>query len=333
MADQNFSPTPYDDVFRTLLNDCSGLIIPVINELFGESYAGDEQIVFSPDEHFQNRQDGGESKRITDTNFSIIGKTRKRYHLECESTVDYTVLVRIFEYDAQIALDQGSEVAGNKITVSFPNTAVLFLRSTEATPDEMEAAIRTPRGDVSYGVPVMKAKVYSSREIFEKKLLFLLPFHIFAYEGRFPEIEGDAGELSRLEAEYAGIAERLEGLAGKGEINEFQKRTIMDMSGRVLAHLASKHEKIRKGVGAVMSGQVLDYEAKRILNEGRREGIEEGRREGMEEGHRAGMEEGRQEGIIETLAGLVKDGLLSIQDAARRAGIPESVFARKMGAK
>ncbi len=28
--------TPYDDVFRTLLNDCSRLIIPIINEVFRE---------------------------------------------------------------------------------------------------------------------------------------------------------------------------------------------------------------------------------------------------------------------------------------------------------
>ena len=34
--------TPYDDVFRTLLNDCSSLIIPVINEMFGEHYSGQE---------------------------------------------------------------------------------------------------------------------------------------------------------------------------------------------------------------------------------------------------------------------------------------------------
>ena len=38
--------TPYDDVFRTMLNDCSSLIIPVINEIFCENYRGDEKIVF-----------------------------------------------------------------------------------------------------------------------------------------------------------------------------------------------------------------------------------------------------------------------------------------------
>ena len=38
--------TPYDDVFRTMLNDCSSLIIPVINEIFNERYCGNEKIVF-----------------------------------------------------------------------------------------------------------------------------------------------------------------------------------------------------------------------------------------------------------------------------------------------
>lgn len=65
--------TPYDDVFRTLLNDCSRLIIPVINEVFGENYTGNEQIIFSPNEHFLNKQDGNEDGRITDTNFNIVG--------------------------------------------------------------------------------------------------------------------------------------------------------------------------------------------------------------------------------------------------------------------
>ena len=51
------SNTPYDDVFRTLLNDCSSLIIPVINEVFGEKYRGDEEITFYPNEHFMQGQD------------------------------------------------------------------------------------------------------------------------------------------------------------------------------------------------------------------------------------------------------------------------------------
>ena len=36
--------TPYDDVFRTLLTDCSSLIIPVVNEIFHENYTVEETV-------------------------------------------------------------------------------------------------------------------------------------------------------------------------------------------------------------------------------------------------------------------------------------------------
>ena len=74
MGDVRITSTPYDDVFRTLLNDCSQLVIPVINEVFGENYSGKEEIIFSPNEHFLNRQGGNEEERITDSSFKIVGK-------------------------------------------------------------------------------------------------------------------------------------------------------------------------------------------------------------------------------------------------------------------
>ena len=64
----------YDGVFRTILNDCRQLVLPVINEIFHEDYMGDEKIEFSPNEHFLDQQDIADVKRITDTNFRIFGK-------------------------------------------------------------------------------------------------------------------------------------------------------------------------------------------------------------------------------------------------------------------
>lgn len=93
------SPTPYDDVARTLLNDCSSLILPVLNEIFGEHYRGNEKILFAPNEHYINRQGGAEDKRITDSSFTVIGeKEPKKYLFEAQSTADNSMLVRIFEY-------------------------------------------------------------------------------------------------------------------------------------------------------------------------------------------------------------------------------------------
>lgn len=73
--------TIYDDVYRTLTVSCSGLLLPVLNEVFGEHYTGEEYIDFSPNEHFLNRQAGEEEKRITDTSFTVYGTERKKVPL------------------------------------------------------------------------------------------------------------------------------------------------------------------------------------------------------------------------------------------------------------
>lgn len=49
--------------------------------------------------------------------------------------------------------------------------------------------------------------------------------------------------------------------------------TIIDMSNKVLEHIAKKYDAVRKGVKSVMGGKVLEYEAKTIRNEGLKEGI------------------------------------------------------------
>lgn len=66
----------YDGVFRTILNDCRQMIIPVINKVFKEDYTGNEIIEFHPNEHFIKQQDAIDQKRITNTNFIIYEKNQ-----------------------------------------------------------------------------------------------------------------------------------------------------------------------------------------------------------------------------------------------------------------
>ena len=64
--------TPYDDVFRTLLTDCTELMIPVVNEIFHTHYTGKETVCLLQNEHFIKMPDGSEQERITDSSFEII---------------------------------------------------------------------------------------------------------------------------------------------------------------------------------------------------------------------------------------------------------------------
>ena len=84
-------------------------------------------------------------------------------------------------------------------------------------------------------------------------------------------------KLNVLKRKYQSISERLEQLLKQGEIDEYTKCTILDMSQKVLEHIAAKFDNVKKGVKSVMGGQILEYEAKTILNEGRVLGQDEER--------------------------------------------------------
>ena len=273
--------TPYDDVFRTLLTDCTELMIPVVNEIFHTDYTGKETICLLQNEHFIKMPNGSEQERITDSSFEIIRKEtspelqiqRKRYHIECQSTEDGSMIIRMFEYDVQLALEN-KEMTADTLTVRFPDSAIVSLRHSKNTPEVMTVKVQTPGGRISYTVPVLKVKRYTINELFEKKLFFLIPFHIFAYEKDFKELEENKKKLKQLEAEYASIRERLEIACQMGDLNRYAKAAILDMSRKVIEHIAVKYKNVAKGVSRTMGGKVLNYEAKDILNRGRREGEE-----------------------------------------------------------
>ena len=265
--------TPYDNAYRTLLDSCPRLIIPLINEIFGENYTGQEKIVQSPNEFFI--LDEGDRKIVTDSVFTIYGDHVGHYHIECQSNSDGSMLIRMFKYDSHIAV-KCSSVFENTLTVRFPNFAVLYLRSTVNTPDTSVIQIETPGGSVSYEVRIIKIKEYSIEEIFRKNLLLLIPFHIFVFESRLEDIESDEDALLQLKSYYSSIRIELDELAAEGSISEFEKQTIIEMSNSVVDSLARKYEHVRKGVGNVMGGIILDTQAKRILNQGREEGIDIG---------------------------------------------------------
>ncbi len=88
-----------------------------------------------------------------------------------------------------------------------------------------------------------------------------------------------------------------------------------------------------------MVGKVLDYEAKRIYNQGRKEGEEEawiegwieGWKKGWEEGWREGWKMGKEQGQMETLIAMIRINRLTLQEAAKIAGVTEEVFRERAG--
>lgn len=284
MGQNNISSTPYDDVFRTVLNDCSRFVLPLLNEVFGESYDGTEKIIFASDYHFQNKQDGSEDKIITDSSFKVIkGNTEKKYHLECQSTIDNSMVLRFFEYDSQIALDDatiekivgqdGHKMSDGVLTLTFPHSAVLYLRSNKNTGDVMTLRFLTPGGEVKYDIPIIKMQKYSLQDIWEKEIYLLLPFYIFTHESNFQRYNEDDTLLRELINEFKEICIKMDELAQEGKMTELENRIIVELSKKVVDNIARKYDKITRGVDEIMGGKVIETEAKRMYNNGRHEGI------------------------------------------------------------
>ena len=77
---------------------------------------------------------------------------------------------------------------------------------------------------------------------------------------------------------------------------------------------------------------ILDYNSG--IQDSREEGLKKGRREGLREGRKEGRREGRREGIgigrVGMLAELVRDGVLTLGQAAEKAGMREKEFQKAM---
>ena len=274
--------TPYDDTFRTLLQDCPELVVPLINELFGTNYTGREVVVSNENEIFLRNPEGKKEKRVTDSNLTLISLKgiSKRYHLECQSTADGTMEIRMWEYDAQIALME-KEYRNGVLHVKFPDSAVIYLRSSKTTSDELKICIHVRQKQLQYGIPILKVKDYTLEELFEKQLWMLIPFYIFRYEKEFRKIDGNQKQLSGLRLEYEKIAEMLDQECQSGHMKPFTFGALCELSNNVVEKLVSKYSNVEKEVTEVMGGKVLNYRSKEIYLEGCAFGREEGQKESI----------------------------------------------------
>ena len=110
--------TIFDDVFRTMLEKMPELAVPLINEIFGTSYPEDIEIIQRRNEH-QTKQ----GEIITDSQLLIAEKI---YHLECQSTQDSEMVVRMIEYDFSIGLETMEKEEG-KYRMYLPHSSILYL--------------------------------------------------------------------------------------------------------------------------------------------------------------------------------------------------------------
>lgn len=262
--------TIFDDVFRTIVQKMPKLVIPLINEVFHTSYPDDVEIT-----QWSNEQITKDKTVITDSCLRIGNKV---YHIECQSTDDTTMAIRMIEYDFSTALNFKKKDRRNYI-LRFPYSAVLQLRENSNTPDILNVKlIFADGGTYDYQVPVVKVNSYTKDNIFEKKLLMLLPFYIMRYEKKKKDFDKNPKELAALLDDYRDIQKRLEEATQKSDLYT----DLMKLITKIADYIFRDEPNVKKGLGDVMGGQILELETEKQ----RRIGKEAGRREGLEIGRR-----------------------------------------------
>ena len=277
--------TIFDDVFRTMLERMPSLIIPVINEVFHTSYSEDEKI-----EQYRNEHHTMSGEVVTD---SYLGIRDKFYHVECQSTQDSRMSIRMIEYDFAVALERAWE-KDDSFEINFPHSCVLYLRHNRNTPEQLWVKLNMPDGEqMVYQVPTVKVQEYTRDEIFQKRLLFFLPLYIMRYEKELPGISGEPSRLKKLVREYEEIRKQLGNLLAGGEKADLYLR-LMEVVKEISDYVLRQEKPAQKRIGDIMGGKVLELEVDRMLARGRQQILEEGRRTGLEEGRRTGFEESRR---------------------------------------
>ena len=163
----------WDRIFKTLLLEMPEMFLPLINEVFNETYDKTTKITLLNNEFYN--KDG--SKVICDTALMVNSMI---YHFECQFSNDKEMAFRMFEYDFQIGLLDAKRKK-NIDEFDFPRSCVVYITTNKNNPKKLSMKVNFPNGSYLYEVPTIRVHDYSLESINKKKLLIFLPYLALKY--------------------------------------------------------------------------------------------------------------------------------------------------------
>lgn len=281
-----------------MLEKMPELIIPLINEIFSTNYPMDTPIIQLRNEH--QTQNG---ERITDSYF-IIGE--KRYHIECQSTKVSGMIIRMIEYDFSISLENIQQENGI-YRMYFPHSCILYLYRKHTASQTIEIVM--PDGTIAtYQVPVLCVEKYSCTKMFQKKLMFLLPFYIMRYEKKRPDSSQNPEVLEQLLSEYASIMNFL----NQEFMVQGHERTYRDLIAlieRISDYIFVDNETVKERLGDFMRGKLLELPSEKLIKQG------------------------MEQGSIQVAKKMLKDSRFSLEDISNFSGLSAEEVLKLKGSQ
>jgi hypothetical protein len=166
----------FDLIFKKLLRISRKALICLINAQFHTGYPLDSPVEYLNTEHISKHQ----GHLFSD---SVIMIDRKHlYHFEAEIRNDPDLVLRMFIYGFEIGRERRDTSTAKKtggIVIRFPRARIFYWAPNSKTPDKLSLTLVFPDGTPhKFTVETYKPLEHSIKELEEKQMVLLLPFHV-----------------------------------------------------------------------------------------------------------------------------------------------------------
>ncbi len=274
-----------DQIMRLLFKLSKKVTINLLNALFDENYKSDEVTI----EYGNGEFIDDDYNRIKGDMFINVYKEDyvNRYHIEFQTLNDTSMVIRMFKYGFEKAMETMDITSKEEIKLEFPKQLVIFLEENENISDHLSMILVMPDGqEIKYKVPVMQYWKYTPADLEKQKMYALLPLQVFKsrkkinsiYESSRPE-EDKAGlinqEFEKLKDTVAEVLNILSRLYDQQEIFTGDLKRILDVLVNINDYLYSKYGKY-SDIDEEVTAMIRTMYDPKVKEEGKIEGIKEG---------------------------------------------------------
>ena len=175
----------FDTIIKQLFHVSKNALIDLLNAIYQDKISYNARINYGNNEFKKSNLD--DLREDLFLNIYDHGRIRK-YHIEFQTLNDKTMVLRMFEYGYQKAVELVEDYK-KEIRVRFPLQRIIFLEKNKNIPDEIKMVIELNDGtEINYKVPAIKYGEYDIIGLYESNLYVLLPLYVIKLRREFENI-------------------------------------------------------------------------------------------------------------------------------------------------
>ena len=248
-----------DETVKLLFEVSKDLLVTTLNSLFNESFDADSVTIEKTATEYPKH------------NFDIIradmflkvtdNMKSRHYHIEIQTEPDGDMIIRMFEYDLQKALDiyRLQNTKNDIPLLCMPKSLVIHIEDGGSVPEsEHRACLMLADGTlINYTVPVMRYFEYDTNKLIKENLYTLLPLQLYSLRAELDKLTENNDEQAKKQAVSKAIALTEKLTLEVVKLYDGNKFDINDLD-KIISALNElyRHLKVRYDISKEISGGV-----------------------------------------------------------------------------